>query len=131
MKHSQTIGIILCILLIASTTQPLVIIESQHWIITGWDSGKSNFGQPGKFLSFFAALSLLFFILPYTWAKRFNIVFGAFLISWSLRNYLIMSSCQMGECPQKQVALYACVILSAMILIMTFLPKLKVIQKNN
>jgi hypothetical protein len=31
----------------------------------------------------------------------------------------------MGECPQKQWALYACIVLSFGILIMTFLPKLK------
>jgi len=130
MKHSQTIGIILCGLLLFTTTQPLVIIESQHWIITGWKTGGSNFGQPGKFLSFLSVLAILFFSLPYLWAKRFNMVFATFLLSWSIRNFLILSTCQMGECPQKQWALYACIVLSAGILIMTFLPKLK-IKPNN
>ena len=74
----------------------------------------------------FAALGALFFALPFIWAKRFNMVFGAFLFSWSFRNYLILSTCQMGECPQKQWALYGCIILSGLILLMTFLPKIKV-----
>jgi len=126
MKHSQTIGIFLCLLLIYCTTQPLVVIESRHWTITGWDAAGSNFGQSGKFLSFFATIALLFFILPFLWAKRFNMVFAAMLLAWSFRNYLLLSTCQMGECPQKQWALYVCIIASAGILIMTFLPKIKI-----
>lgn len=126
MKHSQTIGILLCLILIYATTQPFVIIESRHWVITGWNPVGSDFGQSGKFLSFFAGLSLLFFVMPFIWAKRFNMVFGALLLSWAFRNFLILSTCQMGECPQKQWALYACIILSALILLMTFLPNTKV-----
>jgi hypothetical protein len=126
MKYSQPIGILLCLLLIYTTTQPLVVIVSRNWIITGWDPAGSSFGQAGKFLSFFAVISLAFFALPYIWAKRFNMVFAALLLAWSYRNFLIMSTCLMGECPQKQWALYACILISAGILIMTFLPKIKV-----
>ena len=50
MKHSQTIGIIFCLTLFFFSTQPLVFIESQQWIITGWKTAESNYGQPGKFL---------------------------------------------------------------------------------
>jgi len=88
MKHSQTIGILLCLALIYTTTQPFIIIESRHWVITGWNPVGSSFGQSGKFLCFFAALGALFFALPFIWAKRFNMVFGAFLFAWSFRNYL-------------------------------------------
>jgi hypothetical protein len=35
----------------------------------------------------------------------------------------------MGECPQKQWALYACIALSAGILIKTFLPKINIDKK--
>ena len=126
MKHSQTIGILLCLALIYATTQPFVIIESRNWVITGWNPVGSSFGQSGKFLCFFAALSALFFALPYIWAKRFNMVFGALMLAWAFRNFLILSTCQMGECPQRQWALYGCIILSGLILLMTFLPKIKV-----
>ena len=126
MKHSQTIGILLCLALIYTTTQQFIIIESRHWVITGWNPVGSSLGQSGKFLCFFAALGALFFALPFIWAKRFNMVFGAFMFAWSFRNYLILSTCQMGECPQKQWALYGCIILSGLILLMTFLPKIKV-----
>jgi len=126
MKYAQTIGILLCLLLIYSTTQPFVFIESRHWTISGWNAAGSSFGQSGKFLSFFACWSILFFALPFIWAKRFNMVFGALLLAWSIRNFLILSTCQMGECPQKQWALYGCIVFSAGILLMTFLPKLTI-----
>lgn len=129
MKHSQTIGIISCLLLFYCTTQPLVIIDSQNWVITGWKTAATGFGQPGKFILYVGTVSMVFFALPYIWAKRFNLVFAALLLSWSFRNYLILSTCHMGECPQKQWALYACIVLSAVILVMTFLPKMDVSQK--
>lgn len=130
MKHSQTIGIIFCFALFYCTTQPLVIIESHKLIITGWQSNGTAFGKPGLFLTFFAALAALFFALPYLWAKRFNLAFAALLIAWSFRNLLILSNCPMGDCPQRQWALYACIVLSFGILIMTFLPKIEIPQSK-
>jgi hypothetical protein len=55
---------------------------------------------------------------------------GAFLVAWSFRNFLVLSTCQMGECPQKQWALYGCIIVSVGILIMTFLPKITIIKSS-
>ena len=68
MKHSQTIGILLCLALIYTTTQPFIIIESRHWVITGWNPVGSSFGQSGKFLCFFAALGALLFALADSYA---------------------------------------------------------------
>jgi TRAP-type mannitol/chloroaromatic compound transport system permease small subunit len=125
MKHSQTIGILLTLLLFFCTTQPLVIIESRNWVVTGWDAGATNFGQSGKFLFYIGILAIVFFAIPSINVKRFNMAWAALLVAWSFRNYLVLSTCAMGECPQKQWALYACIILSFAILAMTFLPKLK------
>ncbi len=129
MKYSQTIGIILCLALFYCTTQPLVIIDSQHLVITGWKTTGTSLGQPGKFMLYLGMLSLVLFALPYIWAKRLNIVLGALLLAWSFRTFLVLGTCQMGECPEKQWALYACVILSAGILLLSFLPKIDVSKK--
>jgi hypothetical protein len=131
MKHSQTIGIVLCLILFYVTTQPLVIIESKNLIITGWSSTGTNFGLPGKFIMYIGSLSLIFFALPFVWAKRFNMAFAALLIAWSFRNFMVLSTCQMGECPQKQIALYLCIVISFGILIMTFLPKINLSKSTN
>lgn len=129
MKHSQTIGIILCLLLFYCTTQPLVIIESRHWVITGWQTFQTNFGLPGKFILYMGIANIVLFALPFIWAKRFNMAFATLNLAWTIRNFLVLAACAMGECPQKQWALYACIILSAAILIMTFLPKIDVNKK--
>jgi len=129
MKYSQTIGIILTAFLLFLTTQPLVIIESRHWVITGWKVAETNFGQPGKFMLYMGVMNIILFALPYIPAKRFNMVFAILNFSWTIRNFLILSACAMGECPQKQWPLYACVAVSFTILIMTFLPKIDVNKK--
>jgi len=129
MKYSQTIGLILTAFLLFLTTQPLVIIESRHWVITGWKVAETNFGQPGKFMLYMGVMNIILFALPYIPAKRFNMVFAILNFSWTIRNFLILSACAMGECPQKQWALYACIVVSFAILIMTFLPKIEVNKK--
>lgn len=129
MKYSQTIGVLLCIFLFFCTTQPLVIIESHQIVITGWQTKGTDFGKPGIFFSLVGGLAMLFFILPFIWAKRFNLALAALLIAWSVRNFIVLSNCQMGDCPQRQWALYTCVIVSIGIFIMTFLPKID-IPKN-
>lgn len=126
MKYSQTFGIVLCLALFYCTTLPLVVIESKNLVITGWQSTGTDFGQPGKFLAYIGLMALIFFALPFIWAKRFNLAFAALLLAWSFRNFMVLSTCQMGDCPQKMWALYACVIISFAILIMTFLPKIKI-----
>ena len=131
MKHSQIIGIVLCLALFYFTTLPLVIIESKSITVTGWSSNGTNFGLPGKFILYIGTLAVIFFALPFIWAKRFNMAFAALLIAWSFRNFIVLSTCQMGECPQKQFALYACIVVSFAIMIMTFLPKVKLPYSNN
>jgi hypothetical protein len=129
MKYSQTIGLMLTAFLLFLTTQPLVIIESRQWVITGWKVAETNFGQPGKFMLYMGVMNIILFALPYIPAKRFNMVFAILNFSWTIRNFLILSACAMGECPQKQWALYACILVSFAILIMTFLPKIEVSKK--
>jgi len=129
MKYSQTIGIVLTLILLFLTTQPLVIIESRHWLITGWKVAGTNFGQPGKFMMYMGIMNIILFALPILNAKRFNMAFAILNFSWTIRNFLVLSACSMGECPQKQWPLYACIVVSFAVLIMTFLPKMEVIKK--
>jgi hypothetical protein len=51
------------------------------------------------------------------------------VFSWSIRNYILVSTCLMGECPEKQPALYALVIASSIVMLMTLLPKLNSTKK--
>jgi hypothetical protein len=124
MKYSQTIGIIAALVVILCSFLPWSIVVSQQLTITGFETKGTRFGKPGLFLNFFTIISILLFLIPAIWAKRTNIFIGAIVFTWSLRNYILVSTCLMGECPVKQPALYTLVIASGVVMLMTLLPKL-------
>jgi TRAP-type mannitol/chloroaromatic compound transport system permease small subunit len=74
-------------------------------------------------------MNIILFALPFINAKRFNMAVAILNFSWTIRNYLVLSACSMGECPTKQWSIYACIVISFAILIMTFLPKIDVNKK--
>lgn len=124
MKHSQTIGIIATLALVAICFLPWSYIASRQITITGFQAVGTNFGKPGLFTVILSGIMLVMFTVPAIWSKRTNVFIAALNLAWSFRNYLMISTCLMGECPEKKPALYAQVVLSAVILLMTLLPKL-------
>ena len=129
MKYSQTIGILACLIVLICSYLPWSIVVSEHITISGFDTRGTRFGRPGLFLDFFTALSLLLFAIPAIWAKRTNIFIGAIVFTWSIRNYILVSTCLMGECPVKQPALYVLVAASLVVMIMTLLPTINTSKK--
>ena len=129
MKYSQTIGIVACLIVLICSYLPWSIVVSEHITISGFDTRGTRFGRPGLFLDFFTVLSLLLFAIPAIWAKRTNIFIGAIVFTWSIRNYILVSTCLMGECPVKQPALYVFVGASVVVMIMTLLPTINTSKK--
>jgi hypothetical protein len=129
MKYSQTIGIIACLIVLICSYLPWSIVVSEHITISGFDTRGTRFGRPGLFLDFFTVLSLLLFAIPKIWAKRTNIFIWAIVFTWSIRNYILVSTCLMGECPVKQPALYVLVGASLVVMIMTLLPTINTSKK--
>ena len=128
MKHSQTVGLVAILALIGICYLPWITIESKDLVISGMNARGTNFGTPGKVNVIFSVIMVVFFALPKVWAKRTNVFIGALNFSWSVKNYLVLSTCLMGECPVKMPALYALVALAGISLIMTFFPKIEVVQ---
>src|SRR4051812_41735753 len=112
MKYTNYIGAILSIALIAFCFAPWVYIESIQTTITGVNTGVTNYGRPGIIHIFLSVLSIILFLVPRVWAKRANIFVTAFNFAWSIRNFLLVTQCQMGECPEKKPGIYAVFILS-------------------
>ncbi|MGN6619371.1 MAG: hypothetical protein ACTHJ5_19500 [Ilyomonas sp.] len=69
---------------------------------------------------------MLFFAIPKVWSKRTNVFFGAINFGWSVRNYLILTNCFMGECPEKRFGIFLLLLLSFSMLLLTFFPDIKV-----
>lgn len=129
MKYSQTIGIIACIALVGICFLPWSFIASQQITVTGFQATGTSFGKPGLFNTIMCAVMVLLFAIPAIWSKRTNVFIAALNLAWSFRNFLLLSSCMMGECPEKKPALYILLFLSVIIQLMAFLPKIKIVPK--
>ncbi len=130
MKHSQTIGILAFLALVAVCFMPWTYIASRELTITGFFAEGTRFGKPGLLHMIFGGIMLLFFLIPKVWAKRVNVFIGIFNFSWSIRNYLLLTTCLAGECPEKKLGIYLVVALSFIMMIMGFLPKMELPAKK-
>lgn len=126
MKYSNYLGVAAAIALIAFCFVPWVYIISIQTTITGLDSGLTNFGSPGVIHIILCVFSIILFLLYKVWAKRANLFVVTFNFTWSIRNFLVITQCQMGECPEKKLGIYAVIILSSIMMIMVLLPKMEV-----
>ena len=118
MKYSNYIGVAIAIALIAFCFMPWVYIISIQTTITGLDSGNTNFGSPGAMHIIFCVFSIILFLLPKVWAKRANMIVVTLNFAWAIRNFLLITRCEVGECPEKRFGIYAVIILSFLILLM-------------
>ena len=126
MKYSQLLGFLACIGEIIACFMPWVFVAEQHLLISGMNEAVPNFGRPGIFNIVLSTFISLLFILPKIWAKRTNVIIAAINLAWSLRNYLVITACRAGECPEKRAGIYLLLCLSIFILLMSFLPPIKV-----
>ncbi len=125
MKYSNYIGVVAAVMLMAVCFFPWVYIFSLQMEMSGMDTGRSNLGKPGLMNIIFSSISIILFLLQSVVAKRINVFVGVFNMSWAIRNYLLYTQCQMGECPEKKLGIYAMLFLSVIVFIMTLFPSIK------
>jgi hypothetical protein len=128
MKYSVHIGILFCGILVLSAYFPWIHINSLQTEVSGVGANiKTVFGKPALMNFYLLPIIILFFLIPKLWAKKLNPFVGAINLAWALRNFLLLSTCRNGECPEQKIALYIYFISAIVILVMTVLPhKLKV-----
>jgi hypothetical protein len=129
MKHSQTIGIIAVLILAILCFMPWSYIASRQLTVSGLHAEGTNFGKPGLFHLILSGVMIVLFLIPRIWAKRTNVFVAALNLAWAFRNYLLISSCMMGECPEKKPALYLILILAVLAQLMALLPKVNMPPK--
>ena len=130
MKYSQFAGIVAAIALIAVCFIPWSFIASKNILITGMQATGTSFGRPGYMHIVLTVAMLIFFSISRVWAKRTNVFIAALNLAWSVRNYLLVTGCLMGDCPEKRPGIFLLIVLSAFILLMTFFPKIKMPAAN-
>jgi len=131
MKYSQLLGCIAVVLLAAVCYLPWSYIEENNILITGMSAPGTLFGKPGLMHFVLGGVLIILFLIPRLWAKRTNVFFGAVNLAWSVRNYILLSTCYMGECPKLRYGIYLEILLCIGILFMTFLPDLKKLERQN
>lgn len=122
MRYSTFLGIGATIALFVICWMPWVYIPSVQRTITGFYSEGTNFGHPGLMHYIIGSVAIIFFIIKNIIAKRANIFFCTFNFAWSLRNFLLITHCELGECPEKKIGIYLVVCLSFLMMLMSLLP---------
>lgn len=130
MRIIKWIGLAAALLLIICCFFPWVFIESKNITVTGVDATGTNFGKPGYFHFLMTAFFLVFNFIPKVWAKRSNLLVGALNLAWAVRNFFIISACQMGECPVKKTAIYLLLPASALIMLATLFPDIELPEEK-
>jgi hypothetical protein len=126
MKYSQHIGFIASVILIIFCFQPWVILPTTQAAITGVNTIGTRFGKPALVNLFFSFIAAVFFLIPKIWSKRANLFMTAINLAWAIRNYVLVSTCSGGECPEKKAGLYILVIAASIMLLMSLLPKIEI-----
>jgi hypothetical protein len=130
MRYIKWIGLLAVILLVVSCFTPWVIIASKNIIVSGVHSTGTNFGKPGYVHFIFSFFFIIFHLVPKLWAKRWNLLIVALNIAWAIRNYIIISACRDGECPEKKTGLYLVLLASVFMLVSALLPEVKMTEKQ-
>nr|WP_294906926.1 hypothetical protein [uncultured Lacibacter sp.] len=131
MRYSNYIGIAAGLLMILVGTFTWSHIPSINANVTGFGSETfSKFGKPVLMNVILFSVAAVLFLIPKLWAKKANPFVGAINFAWALRNLVLLSTCQGGECPQTTAWLYVYFGLAFIMLVMTVLPDMKVIDKK-
>lgn len=100
------LSILAAISIIIACFFPWVRVPGKDVFFGGFYSSNENYGKPGLLHVVFSGLVILFLLINKVWSFRLAFFISAINIAWALRNYMIMSTCRGGECPEKLTALY-------------------------
>ncbi|HEX2609224.1 MAG TPA: hypothetical protein VHK91_17705 [Flavisolibacter sp.] len=98
-----------------------VTIPSRDITVSGFHSEGTSFGKPGIFHMVLSALFIGFLLINRIWSKKVAFFIGAFNVAWATRNFIAISACSGGTCPEKHAALYMLLFSSVLAALFTLL----------
>ena len=129
LKIFKWIGIAACIVLIIACFLPWTYYTGINKTFTGFFSYENYYGRPGKFLTFYAVVSIIFILLQKVWAKRVHLFLSALTVGYAIKTYILFTSCYNAYCPDKKIGVYLMMICCVVILVVAIFPDLK-LKKN-
>lgn len=130
MRFIKWISLLAAATLIGSCFVSWVFIESRNISVSGVSAEGTNFGKPGYFHLLLTIIYIVFTLLPRVWAKRMNFIIAALNTAWAIRNFIIISACAGGECPEKKTGLYLMLASSIVMLIAALFPDIELKQET-
>ena len=130
MKYSKWLGVAGCLALIVACFMPWTYHADVGKDFTGFFSQKNTYGTPGKYIAIFAGVSAILFLIPKIWAKRIQLLVSAILMAYTIKSYILYTSCYNAYCPEKRAGIFLIVGLSIALLIVSFFPDIKVKQSE-
>ncbi len=131
MKYSKWLGLLAVALLVIAAFQPWVVVASKNITISGLHAEGTNFGRPALLNILISIIAAILFVLPVVTAKRANLFVCGLNFAWSMRNFIILSTCRAGECPEKKMGLYLLMIASALMVFAALFPDVKLKEKDS
>jgi hypothetical protein len=131
MRWMKWIGIIASGILIASCFIPWVVISYKNIVVSGVESTGTIYGRPVYFNFVLAIFYIFFSFIDRVWSKRCNLFIVAINMAWAIRNYIMVTTCYAGECPDKKLGLYLMLGASAGMLLGAFFPGIKLKERQN
>lgn len=130
MKFSKWIGILGVLLVFVAAFLPWIWVPSVNITVTGVHAAGTNFGKPALLNMLVSAIAAILFYVPTVMAKRANLFFCAFNAAWTIRNYIIVSTCRGGECPEKRFGLYLLIMASLIMIAAALFPDIKLKEEE-
>lgn len=120
MQSIRWLSVLTAAVIITACFFTWVSVESKSFFAGGFfSSDNSRFGQPGILHTTFCSVIILFLLLNRTWSVRTAFFISAFNVAWAVRNYVVISACSGGVCPEKHTGLYTILIGSILLLLLT------------
>ena len=106
MKYSKWIGMATCLVLIAVCFMPWTYHADVQKNFTGFFSEKDAYGKPGKFIVFFCLASFALILAQKVWAQRVLLFVAGTLLAYSIKTYILYTSCYNAYCPEKKAGIF-------------------------
>lgn len=111
MQSIRWLAILTAAIIITACFYTWVSVDEKNFFVGGFfSSANSRFGEPGILHVAFCSVYILLLLLNKIWSIRTAFFISAFNIAWGIRNFIVISACSGGLCPEKHTAIYVILI---------------------
>ncbi len=108
---------------------PSISTDAQR-TFTGLYTYQNYYGKPGKFLIFFAALSLFLKIMPKVWAKRVDLFLCAIAMAYGLKSFFEYKGVYGGVVPVLHTGLFLMLGSLLVMMMAAIFPDLRIVERR-